>query len=203
MIDLTKTAEELGRELLPQHKIWADTYALTKNKRRASEAAGASPNTLDQYGYVVYRRPDVKAYLDACFRESTMSAREVLERLNEVATLDISLVCTLTESGILMIDGKKIIEMGYGRYLKSAGFDSNGNPKYEFLDPQAALLAIGRAHKLFGDSNTLSGPDGGAVPMEMRIVFVDAPAGQQGGSESSPDLPAPKGSGDVEITPEN
>lgn len=115
------------------------------------------------------RNPKVRAYMDECFGELSMSAKEVVQRLTEIASADISEA--VTRSGAL--DMPKVKELGLDRHIKQTGFDSNGNLKVEFYDRHAALRDLGRVHKLFGDSNTISGAGGG--PAVVEIVFVNPP----------------------------
>jgi phage terminase small subunit len=147
-------------------RAFCDHYIMTKNARRSAIAAGYSERSAQNTGSDLLRHPDVKAYLDAAFKERTMSAYECLDLIAEVARLDISDI--ILENG--SIDIPKMKELGLDRFVEEIGFDSNGFPKIKFMSAMAARTLIGKAHKMFGESNQISGPGGG--PVDMRILFV-------------------------------
>lgn len=174
-----------------QQQDFADRYIYHKNARKAAQEAGYSPHTAGEQGRALLRHPEIKEYLNKAFTERTMGAKEVLDRLNDIASLDLSEI--IDSRGNL--DVVKMKELGIDRFVRSIGRDSNGELKIDFMDPMTALMAIGKAHKMFGDANTLSGPGGGGVPVDMRIQFVrpsDTPAvvGAVEVSEIGPGMPA-------------
>jgi hypothetical protein len=173
--ELEAVLDEYG--LTRQQKVWADAFVKHGNGRRASREAGYSEPSWDAAAIQNRRNAKIREYMDSCFTELSMGAKEVVQRLTEIAYIDLSEV--VKPDGAL--DMKKVKELGLDRHIKSTGFDSNGNLKVEFYDRHAALKDLGRVHKLFGDSNQISGAGGGPAVVEVR--FVDNPTDEPSPSE--------------------
>jgi hypothetical protein len=170
IIPITELEDQLDEHgLTRMQKAWADAYVKHGNGRRASREAEYAESVWDVMALANRKNPKIRAYMDDCFTELSMGAKEVIQRLTEIAMLDIAEV--VLPSGT--IDMKKVKELGLDRHIKQTGFDSNGNLKVEFYDRHAALKDLGRVHKLFGDSNTISGAGGG--PAVVEVHFVNPP----------------------------
>lgn len=165
--EMLDVLDEYG--LTKMQKDWADGYVAHGNGRRASREAGYAEGSWDCVAGLNRRNKKIREYMENAFGELSMGAKEVIQRLTEIAMGDISEA--VTPSGA--IDMKKVKELGLDRLIKQTGFDSNGNLKVEFFDRHAALRDLGRVHKLFGDSNSISGPGGG--PAVVEVVFVNPP----------------------------
>jgi hypothetical protein len=122
-------------------------------------------------GYKVMRHPLVKEYIDRRMNEMSMSSAEVLMRFTDIARAPLGNVVTKNMHGHLDIDVDKVLENS--QYIKSFSFDSNGKPKIDFMDPQAALRDIARARGMLKDGLEVSGPGGGSVPIAMSVQFVN------------------------------
>jgi len=120
------------------------------------------------------RHPDVAEYIRKRMDEYAMSAEEVLLRFTAIARSEVGDVVKIGPNGHLMIDPEAVLENK--EFIKSFGFDSNGNPKVEFHDALAALRDIARIKGQFKDGLELSGA--GGAPVTMQVVFVDAQTGQ-------------------------
>lgn len=169
--DMLDILDEYG--LTKMQKDWADSYIKHGNGRRAAREAGYADGSWDTVATMNRRNKKIREYMDGAFGELAMGAKEVIQRLTEIAMMDISEA--VLASGA--IDMKKVKELGLDRLIKQTGFDSNGNLKVEFYDRHAALRDLGRVHKLFGDSNNISGPGGG--PAVVEVVFVNPPPGEE------------------------
>lgn len=115
------------------------------------------------------RHPDVQAYIKERLDEYSMSASEVLLRFTEIARAEVGDVVTKNAHGRLEIDPDAVVSNK--RFIKSFGFDSNGNPKIDFHDSMAALQQIARIRGMLKDGLEVSGP--GGAPMAMTVRFVN------------------------------
>lgn len=149
-----------------QRRRFCDAYLRHMNASKAAREAGYSDQWATDTGSKLLREPEVKAYLDEHFKAESMGAMEVIRRLTDIARLDLSEI--IRDDGTIDIGTMKAL--GLDRFVKSIGYDSNGNLKVEFMSPEAALERIGKVHKMFGDSNVLSGPGGGPAVVEIQFV---------------------------------
>ena len=117
-----------------------------------------------------------------------MRSTEIVARLTQIATGEVGSILEIQTdiegNQRLTIDPEKVMEMKH--LISKFGYDSNGLPKIEFHDAHTALRDLGRVRHLFGDSNELSGPGGGPIPVTMTLNFV-----RPGDPQSpQPELPA-------------
>lgn len=137
-----------------------------------------------QYGHKLLRHPDVKEYIQKHLDAHAMEAGEILARFTDIARAEIGDVVTM-DDGRLRIDNKEVLNNK--KFIKSFGFDSNGNPKIEFHDAMQALRDIARIRGMMKDGLEVSGPGGGAVPVAMSVQFVDPDGSPSDLNEKSPD----------------
>jgi len=78
------------QELLDTERAFAENYVISLRKDLAAIAAGYSPATAKQYGYEVYNKPHVKAYIESLLDERTISAKETLKLISDTAQGNIS-----------------------------------------------------------------------------------------------------------------
>lgn len=174
----------------PRYKIFADEWLTGEHTgkpfhaTRSYEYAGyaLSPSNPGANASKLLRHPDVQAYIKQRMDEHAMSATEVLLRFTSIARSEVGdVVVKDPVSQRLVIDPDAVI--ANKSFIKSFGFDSNGNPKIEFHDAVAALQNIARVRGMLKDGLEISGPGGGAV--NMKIQFVDPkgetfhPAGEE------------------------
>lgn len=154
-----------------QHRLFVEEYCtgakLGKpfNAVKAAEAAGyASP---EGYSPRLSAREDIRAAIAYRLSQLTMSKEEVLARFTALAKSEVGEVLERDPlTGVFKINPDKL--ESNKKFLKSFGYDSNGNPKYEFHDAHAALRDLAKAHGLFRDETTA----GGNVTVNMTINFV-------------------------------
>lgn len=146
-------------DLTAKQLAWASAYLETFNKTEAARRAGYDGNdvTLASIGYENYRKPQIEAYIRQRLTEKAMSADEVLERLAAMARSNLAEfahvgsdkdLADLGDSGQVVRKFKRKVTYGKddSRYEEI---------ELELYDAQAALVHIGRAHKLF-DSGALT-----------------------------------------------
>lgn len=169
-------------ELRQRHKLFADEWltgdATGKpfNGRAAYEFAGYVICDANPSGNAskLLRHPQVKAYIDERLQEHSMDATEIMLRFTDIARSNIGDILVMAPNGNVTVDEKALLKNKH--FVKSFGYDSNGNPKIEFHDPVAALRDLARVHSMFHDSLEVGGP--GGIPLSVRVEFV-MPDGKQ------------------------
>lgn len=137
--------------LSAKQQVFVEEYLITWNASEAARRAGYSEKTAGAIGHENLTKPEIAEEIARRVSDKAMTADEVLIRLAEQARSEQSRY--LTSEGInlemLIADGrahlvKGIKETKYGREI-------------EFYDAQAALVHIGKHHKLFTDNIEHSG----------------------------------------------
>jgi hypothetical protein len=107
-----------------------------------------------------------------------MGAGEVLFRLGQQARAEQSQFFTSDRRGGIMVDTDAMLEAGLGHLIKAVTRDARTGrvTKVEFHDAQAALVHLGKHHKLFTEKSEITGKDGGAIQHEHsgNITYADA-----------------------------
>lgn len=174
--ELGRPAEIGQMALTGKMKKWADAYLVTLNKTEAARRAGygGSEADLSNIGYQNYRKLEVQAYLKDKLDEMAMPANEVLARLSEQASADMSDFLKF-EDGVKLpfLDLKTANEKGLLRLVKKFKYNAEGHPEVELYDAQAALVHLGKAHGLFAERVEHTGPEGG--PIQFTQIIVEVP----------------------------
>lgn len=152
MIENAITKESLVQD--DRETAFAEVYAITLNQseayRRAYNYAG--PNAA-QYGARVMRKEGVRKAINERLHERTMSADEVLARLTEHAEGDIATM--LDDDGRVTLSKPeaktRLIKKIRVRTLSHDDDEEVKDTEVELYDSQAALVHLGRHHKLFTD----------------------------------------------------
>jgi len=134
--------------LSPKHRKFCEEYLRLWNATDAYQAAypKASRETARRNGSDLLTNTDIAQEIKARIDERAMSANEVLDRLAEHARNEHGRY--ITEDGAvnltqLIADGKAHLIKG----IKETQYGKN----IEFYDAQAALVQLGKHHKLFTD----------------------------------------------------
>jgi phage terminase small subunit len=153
-----------------KRQVFIVEYLKCWNATRAAKRAGYKhPRTMGSFLLTVI---DIKNEIETRIAEKAMIADEVLVRLGEHARGDWSEY--MDESGNLEI--KRLIADGKGHLIKGIKPTQYGR-LIEFYDSQAALVHLGKHHKLFTDRHEHSGPDGKPIPI-TRIIHEGPGDGQ-------------------------
>lgn len=138
--------------LSKKRKAFVIEYVKDFNCTQAAIRAGYSEKTAYSIGNEVLKIPEVEAEIKRLIDEKCMGADEALLRLAEQARAEYA--AYFKPNG--MIDLEKLLADGKGHLIKKIKPTAYGN-EIEFYDSQAALLNIGRHHKLFVDRMDVSG----------------------------------------------
>lgn len=166
---------------LKQQKF-VEVYITTANgnaTRAATEAGYASPM---QEGYRLLRNAEIQAEIERLFRERCMPPDEVLARLGDQARGAGEYVKAL-DGGRAYVDVAKLLADGKGHLIKGIKYTNQGQCIIEFHDAQAALVHIGRHHKLFTDrleSDVNLNLDDARDTLNSKLASLAARAGAPG-----------------------
>ena len=152
-------------------------YLKCWNASEAARRAGYSLNTAGAIGSENLKKPEILAAIERFKAEHIMSAEEVQVELTKQARSDIG--DFLTQSGdVVMVDLPKALDakstglikkLSQTRTVRTRSEDDveeTVSTTIELYDKQAALVQVGRVHKLFTDKNEVTGKDGGPIQTE-------------------------------------
>ena len=173
----------MGR-LSAKRRAFVEEYLSCWNASEAARRAGyAHPR---RQGSRLLSFVDIQALIKARLAEKAMSADEALTRLAEQGRGGWTEY--LLEDG--SIDLARLLEDGKGHLVKGTKWDRQGNLVVEFYDAQAALVHIGRHHKLFTDRKELDlAPDLKTDAKDKLAQLLNrlAPEGTESGADQPTD----------------
>lgn len=150
----------MGESLTGKQQAFINTYLSNGfNATDAAREAGyeGNENTLSSVGYENLRKPEIASIILERLNEAAMSANEVLARLskhargrlvdllNEDGQFDLKLAEEREVADLL----KKLKVRTTTRRTKDGEEIEDVTYEYEIHDPQAALVHLGKFHKLF------------------------------------------------------
>lgn len=139
-----------------------DEYLRDSNATQAAIRAGYSQKTAGVIGHENLKKPNIAAEIQRRVEEKHMSSDEVLRRLAEHARGDMGDFLDISSMSF-QIDLEKAKEKGITHLIKKVKMrttttvDKSGietethDIEIELYDAQAALVQLGRYHKLFTD----------------------------------------------------
>lgn len=134
--------------LSPKHRVFCEEYIKTWNATDAYLAAypKSSRDAARRNGSRLMTNDDIRAEIDRHVAERTMPASEVLMRLTEQARSDYA--AYVMSNGT--VDIAKMVQDGKAHLIKGIKETQHAR-NIEFYDAQAALVHIGKHHRLFAD----------------------------------------------------
>lgn len=167
----TKTKVEAKSEepkLTDKQKLFISYYLQTLNATQAAKAAGYSEDTARNIGCENLTKPNIRAEINRLMAEKAMPKEEVIARFNQQARSEHAQFWRSDFGELVYVDMKALVDAGYGHLIKSVTRDAQTGKvtKIEFYDAQAALVHIGKIHKMFTDRTEVSGKDGGPIQTE-------------------------------------
>jgi phage terminase small subunit len=149
-----------------KQQIFVEEYLTTWNATEAARRARyAHPNVQ---GSRLLVNISIAEEIKARISERTMGPDEVLLRLGEQARSEYA--AYIMRDGT--VDMESLVRDGKAHLIKGIKETAHGRT-IEFYDGQAALVHIGRHHKLFTDKVEASGPDDGPIPIGIVKMPVD------------------------------
>ncbi len=146
-------------------QLWNQTEAYKRTYPKSSDAA-ARANAAR-----LIANDSVAAEIKRRIAERTMGPDEVLMRLGEQARADISDFFDVHEGldNMFFLNLDKAKKAGKLHLIKKMKYSAAGLPELELYDAQAALVHIGKHHKLFADK--LDVEHGGEIT--LRVLYGD------------------------------
>jgi phage terminase small subunit len=149
-----------------KHQQFASEYLKNLNATRAYMKVypAASYETARRNGSELLTNTDIAQEVKRRLDENAMTADEVLARLAEYGRAEYSPY--ITSDGSVNI--AKLIEDDKGHLIKSVKETEHGR-MYEFYDAYAAVVQIGKYHKMFVERTEVTGKDGDAI----AVRYID------------------------------
>lgn len=150
-------------KLTKKRMAFIDEYLKDFNGTQAAIRAGYSKKTAKSIASEILTLPDVSEAILERMTKNAMSADEVLRRLGDMARGDMGNFLDVNSMGIFNLDLVKAKKLGLLHLVKKVkdrsvmAVDKDGvesethNIEVELYDAQAALVHIGKHHKLFTD----------------------------------------------------
>lgn len=161
----------MGRGRLTDLQMaFIDEYVQSLNATEAARRAGYSEKTASSIGWENLRKPQIREEINARLEERALQAEEVLSRLADQAR-GIPADCFDIHGGLIAVNFDRLRERGLMHLIKKLSYDSDGRPRVELYDAQAALVHIGKALNLFRETVEHTGADGGPI----EIVWPQPP----------------------------
>ena len=160
-----------------QRQAFVEHYLETWNATEAAKRAGYSTESARQQGSRLLTNVDIRDAIEARLSAIAMGPNEVLARLGDHARA--SLDDMLDRSNSLDLNAARANGKLHliKKIKRREWYDQDGNrtvtTEVELHDAQAALVHLGRKHKLFGDRLEHTGADGG--PVTLKVVYDDPP----------------------------
>lgn len=144
--------------LTRKQQAFITEYLRTWNASEAARLAGYSEVSARAIGHENLTKPDIQAEIQRRVSERAMSADEVLIRLAEQARGSMEDFVSFRPGVKLpLLDLEKAHAAGKFGLVKKLKYTSDGGIEFELYDAQAALVQLGKAHKLFVERSEVAG----------------------------------------------
>lgn len=141
-----------------RQQAFVDEYLRCWNASEAARRAGYSEATAYSQGQRLLKHVEVSAAIQERVSERAMSADEVLVRLADMARADMSDFVSFRPGVKLpILDLEKAHAAGKFGLVKKLKYNELGGVEFELYDAQAALVQLGKVHKLFTDKQEVNG----------------------------------------------
>jgi hypothetical protein len=139
------------KQLTGKQRLFVEFYLIHLNATKAAELAGYQGDygSLRVIGHENLTKVNIRSAIDKALAERVMGKHEVLSRLAEHARTDMGDFITI-KHGLPFFDLEKAEEAAKLRLIKKFKNSENGI-ELELYDAQAALVHLGKYHKLFTD----------------------------------------------------
>ena len=137
--------------LSTKQRLFVEFYLGDAKGNAAQAARLAGYRDAKNEGYRLKRHPDVAAMIEERITEAAMSADEVMMRLAEHARASMEQFFKISKTGRVTLDFEKARKAGVLFLIKSYSNSPKNGVVIELHDSQAALVQLGKYHKLFTD----------------------------------------------------
>lgn len=168
-----------------RQEVFVQEYLKDFNATRAAKVAGYSEKTAYSIGQENLKKPEIAEAIRAEISTRAMGADEVLTRLADIARGDVADLMDITPVGFnfnLLVEDEngnkvpnpktKLIKKIKQKVTTYSARKEDGEDReiveteVELLSPLEALQTLAKRHGLLVDRAEVSGPGGGAIPLE-------------------------------------
>jgi len=154
--------------LTPKQQAFVTEYLRTWNASEAARLAGYSEASARVIGHENLTKPDIAAEIQRRVSDLAMSADEVLVRLAAQARSDMSdFVSFVPGVKLPFLDLARAHEAGKFGLVKKLKYGKDGEVEFELYDAQAALVQLGKVHKLFVERQDVNA----TIDGDMHIIM--------------------------------
>lgn len=161
-----------------RHKAFIEQYLISYNATDAYQAVytTVSRASAAANGWRLLQSADVQEAISQRLAETAMSANEVLMRLAQMARGDVD--DYLDDNGNFdLAKARQAKKTGIVKKLKTKTtkriFDDEtvetAEVEFELYDAQAALVHLGKHHRLFADRTEVTGANGGPIEQRAKV----------------------------------
>lgn len=173
-----------GEGLTAKQRLFVEHFLgrANSNATQAAILAGYPERSAASVGWENLRKPEIAAAISARYAEAALPANETLARLGEQARNEASRFFDVSDGrGYVDLQGLK--DAGLMHLVKGIKNTEHGQ-EILFYDAQAALVQIGRHHKLFTDKTEHGGEIGiierAAQTLRQKLLPGDVEEGAEG-----------------------
>lgn len=159
------------REFTDKQALFIQHYVETLHQTKAAILAGYSQKTAYSIGHELLKKPEIRAEVDRLLAEKVMGANEVLIRLAGHARGDMADFAQIEVASDIINHEQSHLIKKYKkkrRYFKDDEYEDT--VELELYDAQAALVHIGKYHKLFADRIEHSGNIDGTLNINLNDI---------------------------------
>jgi phage terminase small subunit len=143
--------------LTAKQQAFIDEYLKTRNATQAAIAAGYTPKSACAIGWENLRKPEIDEEIRQRLDENAMLANEVVSILSDQARGDMSdFVLFVPGVKLPLLDLKKAYDNGKFKLIKKLKYTADGAVEFELYDAQAALIQLGKVHRLFTEKQEVN-----------------------------------------------
>lgn len=163
-----------------KRKIFVQEYLIDFNVTRAAKAAGYSEKTAHVTGHYLLKDPKVQAAIQdamqARIERTQVTQDRVVKELAKLAFSDMRNFARWGPGGVELKDSRTLSDEDSACVAEISQVDTQYgvNLRFKLYDKSKALEMLGRHLGMFLERH--SGPDGGAIPVEVESTheFSDA-----------------------------
>lgn len=152
--------------LTARRQAFVDEYLKCWNASEAARVAGYAAPGVE--GHRLLKNAEVSEEIQRRVSDRAMSADEVLVRLAEQARSDMSdFVSFVPGVKLPFLDLARAHEAGKFGLVKKLKYGKDGEVEFELYDAQAALVQLGKVHKLFVERQDVNA----TIDGDMHIIM--------------------------------
>jgi len=147
-----------------KQRVFVDEYLRLGNATKAAINAGYSPKTAYSIGSENLKKPEIRAEIEQRLESLKMDADTVLRELSDMARSTMADFIDIDNEALDLQKAEQSGKLHLIKKFKRTETKFGVNIEIELYDKQAALVQLGRYHKLFTD----------VIEVDWRTKLVEA-----------------------------